>query len=97
MNHIVFLTLRRALLKYLEPVRTYDHQDDRASRERVIDRLGKVLTRADVLHIHEDAMGAHERAEAIGNAAGIGGRVVAPIADEDVFRGIRLEPACRLS
>jgi hypothetical protein len=43
---------------------------------------------ADVLHIHEDPIDAHERAEAVGNAAGIGRRIVAAIVDEDVFRRV---------
>ena len=89
-NDIIFLAVRSALPEYLEPARADHDQYDRAPHERLIDGLGKVLTRADVLHIHEDAMDAQECAEAIGNAAGVSSRVVAPIADEDVVRGGRL-------
>jgi hypothetical protein len=83
---IVFLTVRDALSEDVTPTRADDDQDDGAGRERVIDRVGKVLPGADVLHIHEDPIDAHERAEAVGNAAGIGRRIVAAIVDEDVFR-----------
>jgi hypothetical protein len=81
------LALRGALLEYLKPARTYDHQYGRAPRERLIDGLGKVLTWSDVFNVHEDTIDAHEGAEVIGNAAGVGSRVVAPITDEDVVRG----------
>ncbi|MEP7309814.1 MAG: hypothetical protein ABJA98_30260 [Acidobacteriota bacterium] len=53
----------------------------------MIDGLGKVLTWPDVLDVHEDAVDADQGAKVIGNAAGIGGRIVAPIIDEDVVRG----------
>jgi hypothetical protein len=81
------LALRGALLEYLNPARTYNDQDGRALRERLIDGLAKVLTRPDVFNVHEDTRDADDRAEVIGNAAGVGSRVVAPITDEDVVRG----------
>ena len=86
-NHVVLLALRGALLEYLEPARTDNYQYDGALRERLIDGLGKVLTRPDVFNVHEDTMDADEGPKVVGNAAGVGRRVVTPIVDEDVLRG----------
>ena len=86
-NHVVLLARRGAVLEYLNPARTYNHQYCRALRERLIDGLGKVLTWSDVFNVHEDTMDAHEGAKVIGNAASVGSCVVAPIIDEDVVRG----------
>jgi hypothetical protein len=87
MNHIVLLALRGALLEYLNPARTDNDQDGRAVRQRLIDGLAKVLTWPDVFNVHEDPRDADDRAEVIGNSAGVGSRVVAPITDENVVRG----------
>ena len=92
-HDIVFLTGRDTLSEDVMPMRADHDQDDGAGREGVIDRVGKVLPGADVLHVHEDAIDAHERAEAVGNAAGVGRRIVAAIVDEDVFR--RVGPASK--
>jgi hypothetical protein len=86
-KHVVALARRGALLEYLEPARTDNHQYGRALRERLIDGLGKVLAWSNVFNVHEDTMDAHEGAQVIGNAAGVGSCVVAPIIDEDVVRG----------
>jgi hypothetical protein len=86
-NHIVLLALRGALLQYLKPARTYNDQYGGALRERLIDGLGKVLTWSDVFNVHEHTMDADEGAKVIGDAAGVGSRIVAPIIDEDVVRG----------
>jgi hypothetical protein len=87
MHHVVVLALRGALPEYVKPARTEHHQDGRALRERPIDGLGKVLTWSDVFNVHEDMRGADAGAEVIGDAAGVGSRVITPIADEDVVRG----------
>ena len=87
MKHVVALARRGALLEYLEPARTDNHQYGRALRERLIDGLGKVLTWSDVFNVHEDMRGAYAGAEVIGDAAGVGSCVITPIADEDVVRG----------
>ena len=87
MDHVVLLVLRRALVEYLEPARAYNHQYRGALREGVINGFGKVLTWPDVFNVHEDTMDAYNGAEVIGDPAGVGSRVVAPITDEDVVRG----------
>ena len=81
------LVLCRALLEYLEPARAHNHQYGRALREGLIDGLGKVLAWPDVFNVHEDTMDAHNGSEVIGNPAGVGSPIVAPITDEDVVRG----------
>ena len=87
MNHVVVLALRGALPEYFKPARTENYQDGRALRQRSVDRLGKVLTWLDVFNVHEDMRGADAGAEVIGDAAGVGSRVITAIADEDVVRG----------
>jgi hypothetical protein len=74
-------------LEYLEPARTDSHQYRRALRERLIDGLRKVLAWSNVFNVHEDTMDAREGAQVIGDAAGVGSCIVAPIIDEDVVRG----------
>ena len=86
-DDVVLLVLCRALLEYLEPARADNHQYGRALREGLIDGLGKVLAWPDVFNVHEDTMDAHNGSEVIGNPAGVGSGVVAPITDEDVVRG----------
>ena len=83
-HDIIFVSRRDALPQDVEPARTDHRQDHGAPGQRLIDGLGEVLPRSDVLHVHEDPMNAEKRAETIRQPTGVRRSIVAPVADEDV-------------
>jgi len=52
----------------------------------LIDGLGEILARMDVLDVHENALSPDKRGHVIADTSGIRGGIVAAVADEDIFR-----------
>jgi len=83
----VALRLLRTLPQDLHPSGADDGVHSATGRDRPIDGLSEVLPRRDVFDVHEDAIGAKLRSEMIGYPAGVSGRVLTAVADENIARG----------
>ena len=87
-GYIVLLALRRTVLQYLAPARADDHKHRGGASDSDVNCLREVLTWSDTLDVHEDAiLSMSFHSEVIGNAAGVCGRILTPVADKDLGRG----------
>ena len=75
------------------PARADHRQHTVGARQRLIQRVHKVLARPQIAHVHEDTPGAEALGQAVLQPASVAGAVIAPVADEDALHGGHANPS----
>jgi hypothetical protein len=87
--HIVVLAVG-STLQLREPVVADHGEDEIRRRDGAFDRLGPVEPWLDRVHVHEQLVVAVALAEPFVQSARVGGRIAAPVVDEDARDGFDL-------